>query len=163
MLAHRKGEKAWLTGLASRPDLAGKKVSLLGALDRERGRYPVEVHTSEEKLRIKPENLCFVEHTEMHLICAEPGDDTVRLLVAIQRGDDVNARMRGLCSPISLAAAKGNVEQVKMLIEHSADVNIVGEYRKTALHIDRGRRQREAVGSHVECLARDGEGVPPAV
>ena len=66
MLVHRKGEKAWLTGLASRPDLAGKKVSLLGALDRERGRYPVEVHTSEEKLRIKPENLCFVEHTELH-------------------------------------------------------------------------------------------------
>jgi len=77
--------------------------------------------------------------------------DIVRLL--IQRGADVNKKSCGdgwavncNCStPLYIAACKGNVKMVKLLLDHGADVSLAHYDKKTALKIAQEQGQTAVV------------------
>ena len=71
----REGDRVRLQGLASRDDLNGKAAKIIGAFDRDKGRFPVRVGV--ESIKVKPANLDLLELKFDDTTCyfVRPGGD----------------------------------------------------------------------------------------
>ncbi|WP_265033965.1 ankyrin repeat domain-containing protein [Wolbachia endosymbiont (group A) of Sicus ferrugineus] len=63
----------------------------------------------------------------------------------IQKGADVNAKDKDGNTPLHLAAMKGKIDVVKILLEYNADVNTKNNEGRTALYYAANNNHQELV------------------
>jgi ankyrin repeat protein len=84
----------------------------------------------------------------------EDGVRVAQLLLA--RGADVNTRCKDLGTPLHHAAYFGNVEIVRLLLDHGAQVNAVDDFGKSPLHaVSHGEYESQEDGIRVAWLLLD--------